>query len=125
MFSSPISAGHGKSTWTPGGTIRTIFAAMNLKRFIQEVIRKPTLVAGLSSGGVLAIWLAAYASEHVLAIISEDPPIFSSIWPRIQDEKLMTRSFKLAVETLGQPGKGTLNGISPMWGFLSRGNQTF
>jgi pimeloyl-ACP methyl ester carboxylesterase len=40
-----------------------------------------------------------------LAIISEDPPIFSSIWPRIQDEKLMTRSFKLAVETLGQPGK--------------------
>jgi pimeloyl-ACP methyl ester carboxylesterase len=69
------------------------------------VIKKPTLVAGLSSGGVLAIWLGAYASEDVLAIISEDPPIFSSIWPRIQDERFMTRNFKLALEILGVPGK--------------------
>ncbi|MCA9961574.1 MAG: alpha/beta hydrolase, partial [Anaerolineales bacterium] len=62
-------------------------------------------VAGLSSGAVLTIWLAAYAPEDVLAIISEDPPIFSSIWPRIRDERLMMRSFETAVNVLGKPGK--------------------
>jgi pimeloyl-ACP methyl ester carboxylesterase len=100
----PDLRGHGKSTWTPGQYSYNI-CGDDLKRFIQEVIQKPTLVAGLSSGGVLAIWLAAYASKDVLAIISEDPPIFSSIWPRIQDEKFMTRNFKLAVDILGVPGK--------------------
>jgi pimeloyl-ACP methyl ester carboxylesterase len=100
----PDLRGHGKSTWTPGQYSYNI-CGDDLKRFIREVIGQPALVAGLSSGGVLAIWLAAYAPEDVLAIISEDPPIFSSIWPRIQDEKLMTRSFKLAVDILGKPGK--------------------
>ncbi|HLO30742.1 MAG TPA: alpha/beta hydrolase, partial [Anaerolineales bacterium] len=100
----PDLRGHGKSTWTPGQYSYNI-CGNDLKCFIQEVIRQPALVAGLSSGGVLAIWLAANAPEYVLAIISEDPPIFSSIWPRIQDEKLMTRNFKLAVDILGKPGK--------------------
>ena len=100
----PDLRGHGKSTWTPGQYSYNI-CGNDLKRFIQGVIQHPTLVAGLSSGGVLAIWLAAYAPEDVLAIISEDPPIFSSTWPRIQDEKLMTRNFKLALDILGRPGK--------------------
>ena len=100
----PDLRGHGKSTRTPGHYSYNI-CGDDLKHFIQEVIRKPTLVAGLSSGGVLAIWLGANEPENVLAVISEDPPIFSSIWPRIQDEKLMTRNFKLAVDILGKPGK--------------------
>ena len=100
----PDLRGHGKSTWTPGRYSYNI-CGNDLKRFIQEVIQQPAFVAGLSSGGVLAIWLAAYAPEDVLAIISEDPPVFSSIWPRIQDEKLMTRNFQLAVDILGKPGK--------------------
>jgi pimeloyl-ACP methyl ester carboxylesterase len=100
----PDIRGHGKSTWTPGQYSYNI-CGNDLKRFIEEVIQQPTLVAGLSSGGVLAIWLAAYADEGVLAIISEDPPIFSSIWPRIQHEELMTHNFKVAVDTLGKPGK--------------------
>jgi pimeloyl-ACP methyl ester carboxylesterase len=54
---------------------------------------------------VLAVWLAAYAPDHVVAVIAEDPPMFSSIWPRIQDEKFMTRNFKLAVDILGKPGE--------------------
>jgi pimeloyl-ACP methyl ester carboxylesterase len=100
----PDLRGHGKSTGTPGHYSYDTCGS-DLKHFIQEVIQQPALVAGLSSGGVLAIWLAAYASEHVLVIISVDPPIFSSIWPRIQYEKLMTRNFKLAVDILGTPGK--------------------
>src|SRR5512136_1510814 len=54
--------GHGKSTRTPGQYSYNI-CGNDLKRFIREVIRQPTLVAGLSSGGVLAIWLAANAPE--------------------------------------------------------------
>lgn len=95
---------HGKSTWTPGQYLYNI-CGDDLKHFIQGVIQQPTLVAGLSSGGVLAIWLAANAPEDVLAIIAEDPPIFSSIWPRIQDEKFMARNFRLAVDILGKPGE--------------------
>ncbi len=105
----PDLRGHGKSTRTPGQYSYNI-CGNDLKHFIQEIIQQPTLVAGLSSGGVLAIWLAANAPENVLAIISEDPPIFSSIWPRIQDEKFMTRNFKLAVDILGKPGERDVKG---------------
>jgi pimeloyl-ACP methyl ester carboxylesterase len=100
----PDLRGHGKSTWTPGQYSYNI-CGNDLKRFIQKVIQQPTLVAGLSSGGVLAIWLAAYAPRDVLAIIAEDPPIFSSIWPRIQNEKFLARNFRLAVDILGKPGE--------------------
>jgi pimeloyl-ACP methyl ester carboxylesterase len=72
--------------------------------FLEEVVGEPAIVSGLSSGGVLATWLAANAPENVLAVIAEDPPIFSSIWPRIQEEKFMTRNFQLAVDILGKPG---------------------
>jgi pimeloyl-ACP methyl ester carboxylesterase len=51
----------------------------DLVRFIQGVIGRPTLVAGLSSGGVLSAWLSAYAPQDlVTAAYYEDPPLFSS-----------------------------------------------
>jgi pimeloyl-ACP methyl ester carboxylesterase len=106
----PDLRGHGKSTWTPGHYSYNI-CGNDLKLFIQEVIQKPTLVAGLSSGGVLAIWLAANAPGDVLAVIAEDPPIFSSMWPRIQNEKFMFRNFRLAVDILGKPGKRDIRDI--------------
>jgi pimeloyl-ACP methyl ester carboxylesterase len=100
----PDLRGHGKSTRTPGHYSYNI-CGHDLNHFIQEVIQKPTLVAGLSSGGVLAIWLAANVPEYILAVISEDPPLFSSIWPRIQDEKFMCHNFQVAVDTLGGEGE--------------------
>jgi pimeloyl-ACP methyl ester carboxylesterase len=100
----PDLRGHGKSTWTPGQYSYNI-CGNDLKHFMQEIIQKPALVAGLSSGGVLAIWLAANVPENVLAVISEDPPIFSSVTPRIQNEKFMAHNFQLAVDILGKPGK--------------------
>jgi len=103
VFSTDLR-GHGKSTRTPGRYSYNI-CGNDLQHFIRDVIGQPTLVGGLSSGGVLAIWLAANAPKDVLAIISEDPPIFSSIWPRIQAEKLMVHNFQLAVDILGKPGQ--------------------
>lgn len=96
--------GHGRSTWTPGLYSYNI-CGQDLRNFIREVIREPAIVSGLSSGGVLAIWLAANAPEDVLAILAADPPIFSSVWPRIQEEKFLAHNFKNAVEILGKPGE--------------------
>lgn len=106
----PDLRGHGKSSRTPG---RYSYerCGRDLERFIQGVIRRPTLVAGLSSGAVLAIWLAANVPSDVLAIISEDPPIFSSVWPRIRDEKYLSYVFAAAIETLGGPGERDLEAM--------------
>jgi pimeloyl-ACP methyl ester carboxylesterase len=100
----PDLRGHGKSTWTPGHYSYNI-CGRDLRDFVQGVIQRPAIASGLSSGGVLAIWLAANAPEDILAIIGEDPPIFSSVWPRIQDEKFMLRNFRVAVDILGKPGE--------------------
>jgi pimeloyl-ACP methyl ester carboxylesterase len=106
----PDLRGHGKSTRTPGQYSYNI-CGNDLVLFIREVIRKPAVVGGLSSGGVLALWLAANLPDQVLAVISEDPPIFSSIWPRIQEEKFMANNFKLAVDNLGEADRRDLTNI--------------
>lgn len=70
--------GQGRSTRTPGRyTLDNM--GNDLVRFIDTVIRRPTFVSGLSSGGVLAAWLSAYAKPgQVIAAVYEDPPLFAS-----------------------------------------------
>jgi pimeloyl-ACP methyl ester carboxylesterase len=70
--------GQGRSTRTPGRyTLDNM--GNDLVRFIAGAIGRPTLVAGLSSGGVLAAWLSAYAPPGlVTAAYYEDPPLFAS-----------------------------------------------
>lgn len=70
--------GQGRSTWTPRRyTLDNM--GNDLVRFATGVIGRPTVVAGLSSGGVLAAWLSAYAPPGlVTAAYYEDPPLFSS-----------------------------------------------
>jgi pimeloyl-ACP methyl ester carboxylesterase len=94
--------GHGKSTRTPGEYSYNIIGE-DLKEFLKNVVKKPAIVSGLSSGAILSLWLAANAPELVSVVISEDPPLFSSMWPRIKEEKFMHRLFETAIETLGKP----------------------
>jgi pimeloyl-ACP methyl ester carboxylesterase len=70
--------GQGRSSWTPGRyTLDNM--GNDLVRFIDLVIGRPTLVSGLSSGGVLSAWLSAYAKPgQVRAAVWEDPPLFAS-----------------------------------------------
>jgi pimeloyl-ACP methyl ester carboxylesterase len=70
--------GQGRSTWTPGRyTLDNM--GNDLVRFIDLVIKRPTIVSGLSSGGVLSAWMSAYAKPgQVRAALYEDPPLFSS-----------------------------------------------
>jgi len=94
--------GHGKSTHTPGEYSYNIIGE-DLKEFLKNVVKKPAIVSGLSSGAILSLWLAANAPENVSVAISEDPPLFSSMYPRIKEEKFMYRLFETAIETLGKP----------------------
>jgi pimeloyl-ACP methyl ester carboxylesterase len=70
--------GQGRSTRTPGRyTLDNM--GNDLVRFMDLVIQRPTIVSGLSSGGVLAAWLSAYARPgQVRAAVYEDPPLFAS-----------------------------------------------
>ena len=70
--------GQGRSTRTPGRyTLDNM--GNDLVRFIDQVIGRPTIVSGLSSGGVLSAWLTAYAKPgQVVAAVYEDPPLFAS-----------------------------------------------
>ena len=70
--------GQGRSTRTPGRyTLDNM--GNDLVRFVDIVIGRPTLVSGLSSGGVLSAWLSAYAKPgQIVAAMYEDPPLFAS-----------------------------------------------
>jgi pimeloyl-ACP methyl ester carboxylesterase len=70
--------GQGRSGRTPGRyTLDNM--GNDLVRFIQGVIGRPTIVSGLSSGGVLSAWLSAYAPPGLVrAAHYEDPPLFGS-----------------------------------------------
>lgn len=70
--------GQGRSTWTPGRYTLDNFGN-DLVRFIDLVVGRPTLVAGNSSGGLIATWLAAFAKPgQIRAAMLEDPPLFSA-----------------------------------------------
>ena len=70
--------GQGRSSRTPGRYTLDVIGN-DLVRFIDAVIGRPTIVAGLSSGGVIAAWLSAYAKPgQVVGAYYEDPPLFAS-----------------------------------------------
>ena len=70
--------GQGRSGRTPGRYTLDNMGG-DLVRLIQGVIGRPTLVSGLSSGGVLSAWLSAYAPPGLIrAAHYEDPPLFGS-----------------------------------------------
>ncbi|XBS71491.1 alpha/beta hydrolase [Acerihabitans sp. KWT182] len=62
VFAVTLS-GHGNSSWTPGlYTFNRLGADMTA--FLRQVVGRPTIVAGNSSGAVLTAWLAANAPKQ-------------------------------------------------------------
>jgi pimeloyl-ACP methyl ester carboxylesterase len=76
--------GHGKSSHDPAKYSAKAMGS-DFVAFIEQVIGEPAIVSGNSSGGLLAVWLAANSPENVLGIVLEDPPLFSSEYPRIKE----------------------------------------
>ena len=73
--------GHGGSAQVPE-KYSAVRHGEDLRRFVSDVVREPVIVAGHSSGGQLAMWLGANASDDVKAVLLEDPPIFTTVLPR-------------------------------------------
>jgi pimeloyl-ACP methyl ester carboxylesterase len=92
--------GHGKSSWTTGDYN---FPSMgkDFKKLLEEVIQRPAIISGNSSGGLIALWLAANVPDKVQGIILEDTPVFSAEWPRLRDDCWVYRVFKRNTETIG------------------------
>jgi pimeloyl-ACP methyl ester carboxylesterase len=89
--------GHGKSDWATGNyTFNTIGADMTA--LLEEVVKKKAIISGNSSGGLIALWLAANRPELVRAIILEDPPLFSADWPRIKEDSYVYHILQQTVE---------------------------
>ena len=77
--------GHGGSTWTPGEYTFNIIGE-DFTAFLEKVVERPAIVSGNSSGGLIALWLAANKPELVDRVVLEDAPLFSADWPRIKSE---------------------------------------
>src|ERR1700719_2503335 len=70
--------GQGRSSRTPGRYTLDNFGN-DLVRFIALAIRRPVIVSGLSSGGVISAWLSAYAMPAApRGAFKKAPPLFSS-----------------------------------------------
>jgi pimeloyl-ACP methyl ester carboxylesterase len=95
--------GHGKSSWTPGKyTFDQLGVAVSA--FLREVVGRPAIVGGNSSGGVLTMWLAANAPELVTASVIEDAPFFRAEWPTIKTQVVYDVFLGLAQTAI--PGSG-------------------
>src|SRR5262244_4203598 len=70
--------GQGRSSRTPGRYTLDNFGN-DMVRFIALAVKRPVIVSGLSSGGVISAWLSAYAMPGtVRGTHYEDPPLFAS-----------------------------------------------
>lgn len=91
--------GHGRSQHTPG---QYSFGrcAEDVIEFIRREVGRPCWLTGNSSGGIIAMIVAARAPEWVLGILLEDPPLFSTDWPRLRDDTWVHGFFVHTVQTL-------------------------
>jgi pimeloyl-ACP methyl ester carboxylesterase len=89
--------GHGRSQHTTG--------AYSFGRCAEDVVdllraRGPALVTGNSSGGIIGMIAAARAPELVRGLLLEDPPLFSTDWPRLKDDTWVHGFFEHTLRTL-------------------------
>ncbi|TMR21859.1 alpha/beta hydrolase [Nonomuraea turkmeniaca] len=93
--------GHGRSTWTPGDYCWRSLGE-DMRAFLRGVVGRPAIVAGNSSGGIIALWCAANAPELVSAIVLEDAPVFSAELPRFKEhDRYVYQGLEHAASVLG------------------------
>ncbi|WP_322105991.1 alpha/beta hydrolase [Paraburkholderia sp. J41] len=85
--------GHGQTKTPANYPMTANQIGADLGDFIEHDIGKPVFITGNSSGGLLATWLAAYRPKLVRAVVLEDPPLFSSEYPRIK-QTIAYRAFR-------------------------------
>ena len=70
--------------------------------FIENVIGKPCVVSGHSSGGILAANVAASSPENVLGAVLEDPPFFSVLPEEMENTFVWKDGFEVTHNYLEQ-----------------------
>lgn len=91
--------GHGQSEHTPGHYSFSR-CGQDLVEILRAVVKRPAICCGNSSGGIIALWAAAHAPELVRGVLAEDPPLFSTEWPRLRDDTWVHGFFVHTVNTL-------------------------
>jgi pimeloyl-ACP methyl ester carboxylesterase len=75
--------GHGNTVTPTDYPMTANRIGVDLAAFIEQHIGQPVFLSGNSSGGLLAVWLAANRPELVRAMLLEDPPLYASEYPEI------------------------------------------
>ncbi len=93
--------GHGKSSWTPGDySWKSI--GEDMRSFLKNVVKRPAIVSGNSSGGIIALWCGANAPELVAGVVMEDAPVFSVEMPRFKErDRFVYNGLVHTVQELG------------------------
>lgn len=73
--------GHNLSGRAPGA-YQIADYARDVGAFVQRVVGQPTVVAGHSLGGMVAVWLAVHEPNWVRGLFLEDPPLYITQMPR-------------------------------------------
>lgn len=108
--------GHNLSGRTPGAYQVADYGG-DVAAFLRKVVARPAVVAGHSLGGLIAVWVAAQASEGVRGIFLEDPPLYITQPSRFQETLFygffsMLRGYLLQHHAKG----GTLDDLIPFVG---------
>ncbi|WP_051214948.1 alpha/beta fold hydrolase [Granulicoccus phenolivorans] len=93
--------GHGRSTWNPAD-YSAVQIADDLAILIREVFGEPAVVAGHSSGGLIASVMAARHPDLVRAVLFEDPPFFATEPDRVPGTYVGIDSYPAAISFLAQ-----------------------
>lgn len=93
--------GHGQSSHN-SSKYTGVAIGQDMVWFIKNVIKKPCVVSGHSSGGILAAWVAANDPEDVLGLVLEDPPFFSVKPEEMQNTFVWKDGFETAHNFLNQ-----------------------
>lgn len=75
--------GHGASDRLDPEQYTNAVVGDLLARFVEQVVDGPAILSGHSSGGLLALRIAATRPDLVAGLLLEDPPLFSSELPRL------------------------------------------
>jgi len=95
--------GHGKSSWTPGDYSWKSIGA-DMKAFLEGVVKRKAILAGNSSGGIIALWCAANLPDYMMGVVIEDAPVFSVEMPRFKEQdRFVYNGLKHLVENIGDP----------------------
>ena len=97
--------GHGKTRCPDDYEMNAEQIGSALAQFIEEVIGEPVYVGGNSSGGLLAVWLAADRPELITAAVLEDPPLFSSEYPAVRNT-IAYRTFAVSEKAVREDNEG-------------------